>query len=309
MIQRVCIVGMHGLGDNLHQRAVIRHWMQTHEVWLETPWPSVYHDLVADGLRLAGKTSTLRTQRKNAEREAASFHATQLPSGQNVRVCYPAEDVRRLGSVLAAMLTAAGCEGAEADFRLPIRPEWLAEADRLIASLATDKPILIYRPLVERNEWGGCKARNPDREAYQALFEAIRARFFVVSVADLVDGVEWISSHEAGADVEYHGGELVFETLAALVSRAALVFAAPGFAVPLAQAVGTPVVAVFGGYESARSFSLGARFAPYLGIEPVTPCECFAHDHACDKRIDVPAATERLLRFLDETANHRPVAA
>src|SRR3546814_11400043 len=47
-MKSIYVQGMHGLGDNLHQRAILRHLMQSHEVWLETPWPCIYHDLVGD---------------------------------------------------------------------------------------------------------------------------------------------------------------------------------------------------------------------------------------------------------------------
>jgi hypothetical protein len=66
----------------------------------------------------------------------------------------------------------------------------------------------------------------------------------------------------------------------------------------LAQSVGTPVVCVFGGYERAYSFSGGARFAPYLGIEPIHPRDDFRHEPHHDKSIDIPAAIDRLTAFV-----------
>ncbi|MGE0803094.1 MAG: hypothetical protein AB7O55_32740 [Lautropia sp.] len=300
------VVGMHGLGDNLHQRAIVRQLLQRHEVWLETPWPCVYHDMPA--LCLVDRGSRLRTQAKNASREAARYtRAPVPPAAGRLQVAYRPDQVRAAGSVLGAM--AASCGVIAGDFRLPIPSAWAAKADALIAQWAPSRPLLIYRPLVERREWGGCPSRNPDHAAYSALFLAIRQHFFVVSIADLAPRVEWMVGEPADADVRLHSGELDFETIAALTARAGLVFCSPGFMVITAQAVGVPVACVFGGYESGRSFSAGARWAPYLPIEPIHPCECFSHAHGCRKAIDMPAALARLQRFVDETSSHPAIAA
>lgn len=289
--------GMHGLGDNLHQRAVVRELMKSWDVWLETPWPCLYHDL--NGLKLVGKGSRLRTQAKNAQREAGRYSDAPVPAGtRSLEVRYPPDAVRQRGSVLAAM--AAQCAVEPGDFRLPIRPEWGAKAQALLAQWKPDRPILIVRPLVERKEWGGCRNRNPDVRVYRYLFDAIREQFFVVSLADLEPGKEWLSGDALPADVSLHAGELDIEVMAGLFAQAAAVYTAPGFAVILSQAVGTPVVSVFGGYESSASFSAGAVFSPYLGLDPVTPCQCFSHVHNCDKRMDLEAARERMREFLDE---------
>jgi hypothetical protein len=290
------IVGMLGLGDGLHQRMIVRHFLERGPVWLETPWPCLYEDMA--GLHLVSRRPNLRTQAKNAEREAARYDATPVPRGApQVRVWYTPQEVRQHGSVAQAM--AAHCDVPAGDFRLAVPAAWRARAAALVASFQTDKPIMLYRPLVERTEWNGCPARNPDHAAYARLFRAIRDRYFVVSVADLVPRREWMVGEPVDADVEFHRGELDIEVLAGLASMSALVYASPGFAVVLAQAVGTPVVSVFGGYENSRSFSWGARFSPYLGIDPVQPCQCFSHHHACNKTIDLGEAEARILEFVD----------
>jgi hypothetical protein len=296
---------MHGLGDNLHQRAIVRQLMRHHNVWLESSWVAPYHDLVDAGLKVVRKPSGLRTQTKNAERETARFVAAPPRGAAEIRITYTPSDVRSGGSVLAAMCASVGCDPKQADFRLPVAAYWQARADQWLARWRPRKPLLFYRPLVDRTEWGGCPTRNPDHAAYATLFRAIRDRFFVVSIADLAPGKEWIVGWPCAADAVCHAGELEFETLAALFSRAAMVFASPGFSVVLAQAVGTPVVCVFGGYENSRSFSIGARHTPTLGIDPIEPCQCFSHDHACRKTIDLPVARARLMEFADRALASR----
>lgn len=291
------VQGMHGMGDNLHQRALIRQWMQARTVYLETPWPCIYHDLVGPRLHLIKKSSSLRTQAKNLRREDAQYSKLPPPSGAKVaKIWYTPDMVRRNGSMLAAMIAGAGLDYPTADFRLPIPDEWSAR----LRLPATDKPVMLYRPLVERPEWGGCASRNADYVAYRALFDTIRDRFHVVSVADLVPNVEWIVGQRIKADTEYHEGQLAFEELAALAKRAVLVYCSPGFAMLLGQAVGTPTICVFGGHENSKTISAGARYTPTLGIDPIVPCDCFDHRHKHQKAINIPIAAERVRQFVDD---------
>lgn len=297
MLRPLIVQGMHGAGDNLHQRAVIRELMRDHEVWLETSWPCLYWDMPE--LKLVGRGTRLRTQLKNAAREQDRFTRQAPPRGsRSVMIWYRPADVRNCGSVLKAMMKSAGVTNA--DFRLPVREDWLSRADELLAKLAPTKPVMFFRPLVERAEWTGCATRNPDHRAWSELYAAIRDRFYVISIADVVPKVEWLAGPKLDADAEFHAGELDFELLIGLAKRSALIFSSPGFAVVLGQAVGTPGVTVFGGYEDARSFSSGAAYAPWLAIEPIKPCPCFTHGHGCNKTIDMDKSKERLLSFIDE---------
>ena len=299
MARPLYIVGMHGLGDNLHQRSIVRAYLaKGREVWLETPWPQVYHDLAGPRLKLVDKGSSLRTQAKNARANRAAFtRQRQPPSVDVLRQKYPPALVRSEGSVLGAMSKVAGVPVG--DFRLPIPKAWREKADAWIRRWKPDKPLMIYRPLVERTEWGGCRARNPLRWHYNDLFRSVERDFFVVSVADLQPGKEWLADHLDATlgDVQVHNGELDFETLAALTEMASLVFTSPGFAAVLGQAVGTPTVVVSGGYEDGTSFAAGAALTPTLAIAPINACNCFRHDHDCPKEIDMAEALAQLSDF------------
>jgi ADP-heptose:LPS heptosyltransferase len=293
--------GMQGMGDCLHARSIVRELMRENEIWLRTPWPQIYHDLPR--LHLLPMNPTLRTQAKNEARSTYLSHVVP-PVARMLRPSYQPAQVKASGSVLGAI--SGVCGVPVGDFRMPVPAAWRDKASDLFP--VTVRPVLVYRPLVARTEWGGASTRNPDPDAYVSLFRAIRERFFVVSVADLVPGVEWTVGPQIQADVEYHAGELDFETLAGLFARAALVFSAPGFAVVLAQAIGTPAVTVFGGYEDARSFSAGARFSLWLAIEPRQPCACWSHTHQCDKTIDLPRAITLIEDFANAAcpADHEP---
>ena len=296
----IVLDGMHGLGDNVHQRAVVRRLIGAgHQVWLRTPWPCIYHDF--DRLRLLERGYTLRTQAKNARRERDAYVRMAPPRvARTMRVWYDYGSIRTAGSFVGGMLRTTFGRDADidvADFTLPVPTGWRYKAAAFLGR--PSRPVMVLRPLVERKEWGGCKIRNPDHAAYAALYNSIRDRFFVVSVADLVPGLEDAVGPTLEADMTLHAGELDAEALAGMMSLAAITFTSPGFAIALSQAVGTPVIAVFGGHESSRFYAYGNRFAPTLGIDPVTPCECFSRSCKCDKRIDIAAATVRIARFVE----------
>lgn len=303
------VQAMHGLGDCIHQRAVIRQLMQRHTVYLHTVWPNIYRDLAADGLILLPQETKLRTQAKNAKRLAREYSTHLPPPGSPVhKAVYHVDEIRR-STLMSAMLRQAACDPAKADFRMPVS----AESDRKLTKLLRplnkgNRPILVYRPLVQRGEWVGSSTRNPDRAAYHALFSEIASEFFVVSIADLEAGKEHIVSQPIAADVEWHAGELDVDMIAALMARASLVFTSPGFSLVMALSVGTPVISVFGGFECAQRWIDSALYGPFLGINPRKPCNCLLAEcgRACAKDINIAAAVPQVRRFAAMALRKRP---
>jgi ADP-heptose:LPS heptosyltransferase len=302
---------MHGLGDNLHERAIVRELMREHEVWLKTSWPQIFWDMPQ--LHLLPLKSPLAWMAKNEIRTAALYGRDPAPIGSRI-VSNGYLSRMRPGnrvSVLQTMADVCGVPLGAGDFRLPIAPEWTAKADALLARLNPSKPLMIYRPLIalrglNRESARAKLARNPDFAAYHALVSRIRHRSFVVSLADLNDGVEELVGPQIEPDVAYHNGELDLETMAALTAKAELVFASPCFLTVLAQAVSAPLVCIFGGFEGKESFSAGARYSPWLPIEPINPCACWSPACSHDKTIDLPIAHARIAQFIAEHHNGNP---
>lgn len=305
--------GLHGLGDNLHQRPVLRHLMQNHNLILETSWPCIYHDLVGDNLRFVSRPVALRTQLKNTYRERDKFSDNppahhRMPS---IRFSYTTKTINECPSrsVLEAMYKAAAAQSAyaDADLSFPVPDEWSIQLFNEITKTwpNTGKPLLIYRPLCVRPEYRGSQVRNANAADYAEIFAAIRDNFFVVSVADLEPMREWIVGPELKADVTFHKGELHFEWLAALFKSAACVYTSGGFAAVLAPAVGTPCIDVLGGYEPLSWLADGAKHAPWLGIPPIQECQCGTSfcTNPCTKKIDVPAAIASVRAFVSAHCN------
>lgn len=291
--------GMYGVGDCLHQRAILRVLLDAgHEVTLDTFYSGMYEDLLPRGLRLqllGGVMPRIRDARQ------AYLPRAQRPRNTIMRrITYNREAIHRHGSILAAQFASAGIKmPARPDFSLPVPYAWKSAAMQAVG--VHDKPIMVYRPSVLNNVWLS-RARAPDAVSYAQLYQFIKDQFHVVSVANLGDKGEHIDGEEQFADTKFHAGELQFEVLAGLFSNAKLAFTCPGFSPVLAQAVGTPTVIVYGGNESfATTNSVGAHLAPTLAIEPIRPCACHLKEHDCDKTIDMPAAMIDLRAFVEET--------
>lgn len=289
-----------GLGDNIHQRAIIRAMLKQYDIWLRTPWPSVYWDFDPKRLHLMPKPTSLRTQVKNTGRERSKYTKEKPPIGcDTIQIWYTHDGIRRIGTFLGAMAYQTNVTVSPTDFELPIHPEWRESAARWREKwqVPDGKRIMLYRPLVERTEWAGCAARNPEPARYVELAKSVSSQFFVVGVADLHPGIEWRVSPPIDMQAECFHGELDFGTLAALASDAGLVFCSPGFMLVLAQAVGAPLVTVFGGHESARFYDHGYTYNHF--IQPIEPCECFSKTHRCVKTIHF-SETEKLQGFVHD---------
>ena len=188
----IAVTGHYGIGDNLHQRAVMRELMRDYEVWLHTCHFNLFHDLVAQGLKLIMRPTALHAQARTIAREQHLFAEAKFPPlpphAKKANIGYPAVLVNQHGSILEAMFSCVGLKMPERpDFSLPIKPEWGDAARARIAQWKPDKPLLIHRPIVVRQEWDG-RSRNPDVRAYDELYRSIRDQFFVVSIADLAPG-------------------------------------------------------------------------------------------------------------------------
>lgn len=258
------IQGMHGLGDGIYQRAVVREVQGP--VFLETPWPQLYSDLP---VRCVRPMTKLRTQAKNARRDDLQW--SRVPYGaQRMRLHY----VNQPGSILGAL--ARGLRVTPRVFDLPAFPA------------PTRDPYIVVRPATLRSEWRA-DSRNPHLGYIDRAAQALRDRYRIISVADLRDGEEWPSEPLPYADERYHAGELQLEQLLGLVAGAAGVVGGVGWLVPAAIAYRVPLLLLFGGWGlhngPARIFSAPMDLSQVHQALPDRFCLCGNRSHDCDKRI------------------------
>lgn len=307
----ILIRGMWGIGDNIHQRAVLRELMKKHDVWLDACCVSMFHDLAAQGMHIVprphgtGAAARVRDARERGQFEGLpNVHVPPAATERRRHIGYDKHSIKAYGSILAAQFASVGLSmPSTPDFSLVVPQSWKDKALQFINRVPLEvrkKPLLVYRPIVLNKGWE-CPARAPDPIAYDKLFRRIKDRFYVVGVANCYPGYEWTSGPQPALDLDLTHGELDFEGMAGLFAHATMVFANPGFAPVLAQAVGTPVVIVYGGNECfADTNIVGAHLAPTLAIEPDKPCACHLRVHNCNKHITLEPALEKLETFVED---------
>lgn len=279
--------GMHGLGDNLYQRAVLR--TLGGEVFLETPWPQMYADMPQ--VRCVRPGTRLRTQAKNAARRDLDGLWHRLRATERIRrrrwhyVRYP-------GSLLEALFF---------DLRRT-QPETVDFSGPAVAPESWPKPYVVVRPATVRREWPAA-SRNPRPEYLAQAAEAARsAGFSVISVADLVEGQEWALDPLPVADKTYHAGELPLERLLALVAGAAGLIGGVGWLVPAAVAYQVPLLLIYGGaggwHGPQRILDRRMKTDRITQALPDAFCRCKSHEHDCNKTItNLEHPIERFIRL------------
>lgn len=256
--------GMHGLGDNLYQRAVVR---ELGPVSLMTPWPQLYADLP---VRCVRPQTRLRTQARNVARRDHHWHA--VPGSVRWQTLgYDGAD-----TMLQSMMRVVGLQREKIDFSGPpvVKPQ--------------RAPYIVVRPATVREEWRA-DARNPLPEYLVRAVDALKDRFTIISVADLVPGREWAMEPLPFAHEQFHRGELPLEALLALVAGAAGVIGGCGWLVPAAVAYRVPMLLLHGGWGipngPQRIFDPRMDTSLIEQAMPDSYCMCNDRLHACDKRI------------------------
>lgn len=256
------IHSMKGLGDNIYQRAFLKN--MPGPIYLDTPWPELVSDF--PHVHCVRPQTNLRTQAKNIARHADWV----LPPGRQ-----PARHIRYGAEGIIPGMTA--CFGVAPDgFDLPPLPPSREQGK-----------YVVVRPATVRSEWRA-DTRSPDPAyIYQASLEAHLRGYRVISVADLVDNVEWGIDPLPYSDVRYHKGELPVEQLLSLVANASAVIGGIGWLVPAALAAKVPAWIICGGqggYNAPELITPKAQTNITFAV-PDNFCRCRLKMHNCDKRI------------------------
>jgi hypothetical protein len=264
------IDGMHGLGDNIYQRAFIREIKDT--VYLRTCWPQLYCDL--SNVLPVKQNTRLRTQKTNIDRQPGYIWNSSP-------IIRPAKKIRygnallRGRSILDEMRICFGIDAKK--FDLPV-----------FDLLPIKKPYAVVRPVTIREEWKN-PARNPEPQyIVNAAIELKKSGFTTISVADLQNGIEW-SPLLPECDIIYNNGELVFDELMGLIRGASVVVGGVGWIVPAAIAAGVPLIVILGGqggYNAPEKITGKPMCLEKVQwIYPDNFCRCVNKMHQCNKTI------------------------
>lgn len=274
--------GMFGLGDNIMQRPFIRAAAAREEaVYLQTPWPELYADL--PNVLPVRSATRLRTQAKNEARYRGRWHA-RPGRCRTVQVAYGAAALGAGLTIMAAMEQRLPLAGAPFRWDLPdLGPPFEIDTG--------GRPLAIVRPVTERTEWHNA-ARSPRPEYIAEAAARLMESHYVIAVADLQPGQEWLVGAMPVCDVAYMRGELTALDVLQLVKQADVVVGGVGWIVPAALALRTRAFIYLGGN--------GAHNAPEVIVDPRVDsrrmgfarprnfCLCSEKQHRCDKVIDRP---------------------
>ena len=311
----ILIRGLRGLGDNVYQRPFVRASAAREPTWLDTPWPQLYHDLVADPslqLHLCYSGTPLRTQAKNAARQSDSIWSKepQPRRCRSVQLIYLPRDFGAGRTICQTLDQLVPLQAQPFAFRLPIPDEWRHLAKPYLCHLP--KPFALVRPPTVRREWRN-EARNPDPAAFDAAVEVLRKRYAIATVADLESGAEWLDGPPIREPIAaWCQGEVPLEVLCVLMQEAAVVLGGVGFIVPLGVAIGARVFVIYGGNGGCNAPELildrrmdTSRFGYAI---PDSFCRCQQHLHKCDKRIDAVRLRDELETWISSSENFATAA-
>ena len=256
------IHSMKGLGDNIYQRAFLKH--MPGPIYLDTPWPELVSDL--PHVHCVRPQTNLRTQAKNIARHSSWLMPPAKQPARHIR--YGTEGI--IPGMTASFGVAPGA------FNLPPLPPSPEQGK-----------YVVVRPATVRSEWRA-DTRNPDPEyIYRAAWEARLRGYKVISVADLQEGQEWLVGELPQAHVQYHKGELPVEQLLSLVANASAVIGGIGWLVPAALAAKVPAWIICGGqggYNAPELITPKGQSNITFAV-PDNFCRCRLKQHTCDKRI------------------------
>lgn len=272
------IKGMYGLGDNIMQRPFVRAAADREgQVFLQTPWPELYADLPK--VKPVRSMTRLRTQQKNERRAAPQLWA-RCPTGARIAKISYGHAALEQGTIYQAMDACLPLAGAPFVMDLPrFRTRKIDTGGR---------PLAVIRPVTARREWLNA-ARNPLPEYVCQIADRLAATHYVVVIADLVPGEEWLIGDLPVADLVLVRGELTTMEALGLVAKADVVVGGVGWIVPASLALRRRAFIVLGGQgaHNAPSVILDDRVdSSLLGFaQPDRYCLCSDKGHNCDREI------------------------
>jgi hypothetical protein len=267
---KLLIKGHRGIGDNFYQRPVIKKLAEEYDLYLETPWPEIYHDIK---VKFVKPTTILRTQNKNIAR----YNFTKPINCKEQKLEYTLNGIRDGKNVLEQLGVRPPI-----DFKYPIKPEWIEYSKKFM----NHDDFVVIRPVTIRKEWEN-RSRNCLTKYLQIAINKVReAGVTVVGLADLKADEEWLVSELKGIDFKYYSGEVPIEIAAALMQRSIAAIGPVGFMLPMGIAVSCPTFIIFGGSIAPQYLLNDALDTSKLTCAAPQPfCNCLSKEHNCDKLI------------------------
>lgn len=283
-MSKILVECMQGIGDQIYSRPFIKKLSKSHDVYIRTVIPALFSDL--DVSFVKPSKINYRTQQK-AFTEEKVFFVDEPVVDRTINFHYGRVELKAHG-IVSHMERAFGFDPSpKIEFDLPF---W-SEEERVVKNkfLSQGKPVAIVRPPTVRKEWI-CKTRNPNPNYVNWCARILRdAGYYVVSIADVEEGKEWLEDEPPPADVYLHKGELGLKGTLTLIKRSSIVVGGSGFIIPASVAANTRLFVIFGGrgeYDNPHKvFDLRMDLKKIGWALPDNFCRCNQMEHDCDKTI------------------------
>lgn len=263
------IKSMNGFGDSIYIRG-FAHAYRGH--YIETPFPELFEDL---GLKCVKPETDLRTQSRHIEQSKYKWYPK--PERERPTIVKYGHKNLQYGSIISALKRILN---TQPNFTLPETGKSPIEHNKLA----------IIRPVTIRSEWKNT-SRAPKPEYIYSASQILKEKgYYIVSIADIEDGKEWLEGTVPYADTYFHNGELSFMELLALIKSAKVVVGGVGWIVPACIASKTPAYFILGGngLHNAPEKITDRNYMDLSRIGWAKPdkfCMCSLKEHDCNKYI------------------------
>lgn len=285
-MKSVLVNCMQGIGDQIYARPFIKILAKKNQVYLDSVLPDLYSD-IPNVKFLDPGVPKYRTQEKGYYSRTINFTPSPSSFDRTITCHYGRDELKKHGIVSHLEHVFEFDLGSDPiSFDLPT---WNDAAAVVDFSVKTDKKIAIIRPVTIRKEWF-CSSRAPDPNYINWCARMLMdAGYYVVSIADCVDGEEWIDGDIPPAHQHFHKGELGIYGTLTLIKRAKIVVGGSGFIIPATVSAKTNLFVIFGGrgeYDNPHKvFDLRMNMKKIGWAVPDNFCRCNKMEHDCDKTI------------------------
>jgi ADP-heptose:LPS heptosyltransferase len=282
-MKKVLVNCYEGIGDSIYARPFIKQLCEDgYDVYLKTVLPELFDDLPVKFIDPG--TVKFRTQLVNFSKTAVEFLETPpVTFDRTIFYRYGPNDLKKY-SIFGCMEQSFGYDVGSMQPKMDLSSN-LPPHELDVSS----KKIAIIRPPTVRKEFF-CSTRLPLADYVAWCARILKdSGYYVISIADCVEGQEWIDGDEPYADLKLHHGELGLYKTLSLIKDASVVVGGSGFIVPAALAANVPLFTIFGGrgaYDNPHKiFDLRMDLKKVGWAIPDNFCRCDKQIHECDKTI------------------------
>lgn len=282
---------MEGIGDQIYVRPFIKAYAEIHSsesVFVDTTLPFLFSDLPVQFVKR--QNAQYRTQKAALAKNDVKMVDLPKKIDKTIYQHYSNDDLKNFNIIGNLTKRFGVLEEQLVQLSLPDALSIPNSMTFRSLKLAGRK-IAVVRPVTYRVEFH-CTTKAPLPGYVAWCAKLLReAGYFVISIADCVEGEEWIVGDEPPADLKLHAGELGLAQTLGLIREADLVIGGPGFIVPAAIAAGTDLFIIFGGRGGFDNpyhlLDLRLNTKSKLGWAiPNNFCRCKFWTHDCDKTIN-----------------------